>query len=141
MSDRSLARQVDIPTNMSIFRQVYSDRSIVRLVVIVRQVDSTDKQDGIPTGLYSDRSLVRQVDSPTNRSRQVYIPPGLYSDRFIFRQVVISTGRYFDRSLFHCGIPTGLYSDRSIFRQVISPTNRSRQVYIPTGLYSDRSIF
>ena len=55
-SDRSLFRQVDIPTNRSLFRQVV-----------------------IPTGRYSDRSLFRQVDIPTNRS--------------LFRQVVIPTGR------------------------------------------------
>ena len=66
-SDRSIFRQVDIPTGL------YSDRSIFR------QVD-------IPTGRYSDRSLFRQV----------YIPTGLYSDRSIFRQVVIPTGLYSD---------------------------------------------
>ena len=44
----------------------------------------------IPTGLYSDRSIFRQV----------YIPTGRYSDRSIFRQVYIPTGRYSDRSLF-----------------------------------------
>ena len=64
------------------------------------------RQVVIPTGLYSDRSLFRQVDIPRNRS--------------LFRQVVI---------------PTGRYSDRSLFRQVDIPTNRSlfRQVVIPTG--------
>ena len=64
-SDRSLFRQVDIPTgrysDRSIFRQTgrYSDRSLFR-----------------QTGRYSDRSLFRQVDSPTNRSifREFYIP-------------------------------------------------------------------
>ena len=54
---------------------------------------------------------------------QFVIPTGLYSDRSIFRQVVIPTGRYCDRSLFRqVAIPTGLYSDRSIFRQVAIPT-------------------
>ena len=57
-SDRSLFRQVDIPTNRSLFRQVDS-----------------------PT----NRSLFRQVDSPTNWQtglifRKVYIPTGRYSD-------------------------------------------------------------
>ena len=68
----------------------------------------------IPTGLYSDRSIFRQV----------YIPTGLYSDRSIFRQVDIPTGRYSD-------ILTGRYSHRSLFRHI----------YIPTDLYSCRSIF
>ena len=78
----------------------------------------------IPTGLYSDRSIFRQV----------VIPTGRYSDRSLFRQVYIPTGRYSDRSLFrqvYRPILTGRYSDRSIFQQV----------YIPTGRYSDRSIF
>ena len=75
----------------------------------------------IPTGLYSDRSIFRQV----------YIPTGRYSDRSLFRQVYIPTG-YSDRSIFRqVVIPTGLYSDRSIFRQVSIPTSR----------YSDRSLF
>ena len=54
-SDRSLFRQVDIPTGR------YSDRSIFR-----------------QTGRYSDRSLFREVDIPTNSSlfRQVVIPTG-----------------------------------------------------------------
>ena len=76
----------------------------------------------IPTGLYSDRSIFRQVDIPT----------GLYSDRFIFRKVVIPTGLYSDRSIFRqVVILTGQHSERSIFRQVV----------IPTGRYSDRSLF
>ena len=56
-SDRSIFRQVDIPTGR------YSDKSIFR------QVD-------IPTSRYSDRSLFRQV----------YILTGRYSDRSLFRQ-------------------------------------------------------
>ena len=93
-SDRSIFRQVDIPTGL------YSDRSIFR------QVD-------IPTGLYSDRSIFRQV----------VIPTGLYSDRSIFRQVYIPTGLYSDRSIFRqVVIPTGRYSDMSIFQQVVIPT-------------------
>ena len=70
-SDRSIFRQVDIPTGR------YSDRSIFRQVVI-------------PTGRYSDRSLFRHVDIPTGR----------YSNRSIFQQVDIPTGRYSNRSLF-----------------------------------------
>ena len=52
-------------------------------------------------GRYSDRSIVRQVVSPTGRysDKQVHIPTGLYSDRSIFRQVVIPTGRYPDVNL------------------------------------------
>ena len=47
---------------------------------------------------------------------QFVIPTGLYSDRSIFRQVVIPTGRYSDRSIFRqVVIPTGRYSDRFIF--------------------------
>ena len=62
----------------------------------------------IPTGLYSDRSIFRQVDIPT----------GLFSDRSLFRQVDIPTGRYSDMSIFrHVYIPTGRYSNRSLFRQ------------------------
>ena len=76
----------------------------------------------IPTGLYSDRSIFRQV----------YIPTGLFSDRSIFRQVDIPTGRYSDRSIFRqVYIPTGRYSDRLLFRQI----------YIPTCTYSNRSLF
>ena len=56
-SDRSIFRQVYIPTGL------YSDRSIFR------QVD-------IPTGRYSDRSLFRQI----------YIPTCRYSNRSLFRQ-------------------------------------------------------
>ena len=117
-SDRSIFRQVDIPTGR------YSDRSIFR------QVD-------IPTGRYSDRSIFRQVDIPTGRYsdrsifRQVDIPTGRYSDRSIFRQVDIPTGRYSDRSIFRqVDIPTGLYSDRSsIFRQVCDiPTKGLKSV-------------
>ena len=70
------------------------------------------RQVVIPTGRYSDRSLFRQVDIPTNRSlfRQVVIPTGRYSDK----QFVIPTGRYSDRSIVR---QTGLYSDSSIVRQ------------------------
>ena len=96
-SDRSLFRQLDIPTgrcsDSSIFRQTgrYSDRSLFR------QVD-------IPTGRYSDRSIFRQT--------------GRYSDRSIVRQ----TGRYSDRSIVRqtgsifrkVYIPTGRYSDIKI---------------------------
>ena len=70
-SDRSIFRQVYIPTGL------YSDRSIFRQVVF-------------PTGLHSDRLIIRQV----------VIPTGLYSDRSIFRQVYIPTSRYSDKSLF-----------------------------------------
>ena len=87
------------------------------------------RQVVIPTGRYSDRSLFRQVDIPTNRSlfRQVVIPRGRYSDK----QFVIPTGRYSDRSIVR---QTGLYSDSSIVRQTGRYSERSifRQVVIPT---------
>ena len=78
-SDRSIFRQVDIPTGR------YSDRSLFGQVYI-------------PTGRYSDRSLFRQVYRPILTG---HIPTGLYSSRSIFRQVYIPTGRYSnDTSLF-----------------------------------------
>ena len=95
-SDRSLFRQVDIPTGR------YSDRSIFR-----------------QTGRYSDRSLFRQVDIPAGRysDRSIFRQTGRYSDRSIVRQ----TGRYSDRTLFRqVDSPT----NRSIFRQDVIPTGR-----------------
>ena len=120
-----------------------------------------------PTGLYSDRSLFRQVFIPTGRysDRSLFRQyrnngPNLPRKSALFRQVNIPTGRYSYKSLF--GITTQItceiarYSDRSLFRQVFIPTSRYpdkyrgsiiptfllfRQVFIPTGLYSDRSLF
>ena len=88
-SDRSLFRQVDIPTGR------YSDRSIFR-----QTGRYSDKQVVIPTGRYSDKQFV--------------IPTGRYSDRSIVRQ----TGLYSDSSIVRqkVDIPKGLYSDRSLFR-------------------------
>ena len=96
-SDRSLFRQIDIPTGRC------SDRSIFR-----------------QTGRYSDRSLFRQVDIPTGRysDRSIFRQTGRYSDRSIVRQ----TGRYSDRSIVRqtgsifrkVYIPTGRYSDIKI---------------------------
>ena len=98
-SDRSLFRQVDIPTGR------YSDRSMFRQVVIPTGRYS-DKQVVIPTGRYSDRSifrqtvrysgrsLFRQVDSPTNRS--LFRQFDSSTNRSIFRKVYIPTGRYSD---------------------------------------------
>ena len=96
-SDRSLFRQLDIPTGRC------SDRSIFR-----------------QTGRYSDRSLFRQVDIPTGRysDRSIFRQTGRYSDRSIVRQ----TGRYSDRSIIRqtgsifrkVFIPTVRYSDIKI---------------------------
>ena len=96
-SDRSLFRQLDIPTGRC------SDRSIFR-----------------QTGRYSDRSLFRQVDIPTGRysDRSIFRQTGRYSDRLIVRQ----TGRYSDRSIVRQTDKQGRYSERSIFRQVVIPT-------------------
>ena len=90
-SDRSLFRQLDIPTGRC------SDRSIFR-----------------QTGRYSDRSLFRQVDIPTGRysDRSIFRQTGRYSDRSIVRQ----TGRYSDRSIVRQTDKQGRYSERSIFR-------------------------
>ena len=78
-SDRSLFRQVDIPTGR------YSDRSIFR-----------------QTGRYSDRSLFRQVDIPTGRysDRSIFRQTGRYSDRSLFRQVDCPTNRSIFRMFY-----------------------------------------
>ena len=79
---------------------------------------ATDTIEGITsTGTIANHAMVFMV---RGGGGQFVIPTGLYSDRSIFRQVYIPTGRYSDRSLFRqFYILTGRYSDRSLFRQLL----------------------
>ena len=86
------------------------DENVLFLLGYLRPSSFDRGQFVIQTGLYSDRSIFRQV----------VIPTGRYSDGYIFRQVYIPTGRYSDRSLFRqVYIPTCRYSNRSLFRQFL----------------------
>ena len=62
----------------------------------------------------SDSLLFRQLFIPI-----FYIPTALYSDDSLFRQLFIPTTLYFDSSLFRqLFTPTDHYSDSSLFRQI-----------------------